>query len=260
MAGWIDSLQQMLSSWGAMSPEQRTDTLQKTESPIQPMRPRWIDPELGYDPKESLSFIPSLNYLNPSKPKAPEQSINRGAAADIASAQRQAENTGVLTKELGQYFPAIAMTEGWGSGMGVKMGTTDNALYTSQRTKNALAKMDLKEGQDFIVVDVRNKTDGKIYPHYIASDDISSANLSKLAAVYLGEAAKVRAARGDLSPAGAIEKYNGKGTATEIVYGMPVPANSKTYVKKVMEAFDLRNHPTNAEFYKHYNSVYKRQD
>jgi hypothetical protein len=257
MAGWIDSLQQMLSSWGAMSPEQRTDTLQKTESPIQPRRQK---PSLGYDPDEPLSFVPNLGYLDPRKPKAPERSIDRGGAASIANAQRQAENTGVLTKELGQYFPAIAMTEGWGPNMGVKMGTTDNALYASQRTKDALAKMNLREGKDFIVVDVRSKKDGKMYPHYIAGQDLEFADVPKLAAVYLGEAAKVRAAKGDVSLAGAIEKYNGKGKATEIIGGKRVPADSKAYVKKVMEAFDLRNHPTNAEFYKHYNSIYKRQD
>ena len=257
MAGWIDSLQQMLSSWGAMSPEQRADKLQKTESPVKPM-PQESGP--GYDPEEPLSFIPRLDYVDLNKPKVPERTIDRGAAAFIAGAQRQAEAAGVLTKELGQYFPAIAMTEGWGSNMGLKLGTIDNALYTSQRTKDALAKMNLQEGKDFIVVDVRNRTDGKMYPHYIPNADISRENMPKLAAVYLGEAAKVRAARGDLSPAGAIEKYNGKGRATEIIDGKRVPANSKAYVKKVMETFDLRNHPANAEFYKHYNSIYKRQD
>jgi hypothetical protein len=256
MAGWIDSLQQMLSSWGAMSPEQQADTLQKTEAPVRPLRQK---PSLGYDPDEPLSFVPNLSYLDPRKPKAPERSIDRGGAASIANAQRQAENSGVLPLALSQYFPAIAMTEGWGPNMGLKLGTTDNALYTSQRTKDALAKMNLQEGKDFIVVDVRGK-DGKMYPHYMPSLDISTENMPKLAAVYLGEAAKVRAAKGDLSPAGAIEKYNGKGTATEIIDGKRVPANSKAYVKKVMEAFDLRNHPTNAEFYKHYNSIYKRQD
>jgi len=257
MAGWVDSLQQMLSSWGAMSPEQRTDTLQKIESPIQPMRQK---PGLGYDPDEPLSFVPNLSYLDPRKPKAPERSIDKGGAAFIANAQRQAENSGVLPLALSQYFPAMAMTEGWGANMGLKLGTTDNALYTSQRTKDALAKMNLREGKDFIVVDVRSKKDGKMYPHYMPSLDISTENMPKLAAVYLGEAAKVRAARGDLSPAGAIEKYNGSGTATEIINGQKVPADSKAHVKKVMEAFDLRDHPANAEFYKHYNSVYKRQD
>ena len=257
MAGWIDSLQQMFSSWDAMSPEQRTDTLQKTESPVRPLRQK---PSLGYTPSEPLSYFPNASYLDSLKPKAPERRIDKGGAASIASAQQQAENTGVLTKELGQYFPAMAMTEGWGPNMGVKMGTTSNALYTSQRTRDALAKMNLQEGKDFIVVDVRSKKDGKMYPHYIASSDISPENMPKLAAVYLGEAAKVRAARGDFSSAGAIEKYNGSGTATEIVNGQKVPANSKAYVKKVMEAFELRNHPANAEFYKHYNSIYKRQD
>ena len=256
MAGWIDSLQQMLSSVSATSPEQQADTRQKTEAPVQPLRQK---PGPGYDPEEPLSFVPNVSYLDPRKPKAPERSINRGGAAFIANAQRQAENSGVLPLALSQYFPAIAMTEGWGPNMGVKLGTTDNALYASQRTKDALAKMNLREGKDFIVVDVRGK-DGKMYPHYMPSLDISAENMPKLAAVYLGEAAKVRAARGDFSPAGAIEKYNGSGTATEIINGQKVPANSKTYVKKVMKAFDLRDHPANAEFYEHYNSIYKRQD
>lgn len=197
-------------------------------------------------PPKPLPFYPSRRYIE--KGQTPETSLTEDAVTSIAQARKLAETSGVLSPDLGAMLLPIAMTEGWGTGMGVKSGE-ENSFYASPRFKAALKNMGLEEYKDVTPIVIRGEK------HYIPEP--RSGNEAKMAAVILGEKAAVARARGDTTIEGAVKRYNGKGSSWERYYGANVPANVNTYWKKVQEAHQLLEHPMNAPFVSHFNSIYQ---
>lgn len=191
---------------------------------------------------DPLPFWPSDRHVKFSQ--APEQTLNTNAVASIAAARRLAEETGVLTPELGDHLLPIAMVEGWGTGMGVR---GDQGFYASRRFLGALEKMGLKENEDY-------RTYYKKGEKFIMPGGGKEENMPRMAAVILGEKASLKHVKGDLLE--AIKAYNGKGKATEYVYGDAVPADVDVYLAKVQAARRLLDHPLNAKFNAHFMKEY----
>ena len=207
-----------------------------------PLRPNWGVAAGGPDIEDhvALPFHPSDLSLR----QAPESSLTAKHVTDIARARRLAESHGVLTPELGEYFLPMAMTEGWGSTMGVK---TDNAFYASPRFKTMVNQMELKEGKDYSLKKIKGEP--HIAPH------VTEENGPRWAATILGEKSRLK---GVMTAEDAVKRYNGQGTATEYVGydDTPVPADVNVYLKKVQKAKELLAHPKNSVLSNHFNSQY----
>ena len=227
---WIEDAMRALV--GMVESPTTPSTVQKEELPVEPPPER--------PAKTVLPFYPSERHIKYNQ--APEKSLTTDTVESIAKARRLAEETGVLTPELGEHLLPIAMTEGWGAGMGIK---GDNAFYASRRLKDSLAKMGLEDGTDYTTSYVKGE------PHIspIPTDD----NGPRLAAVILGEKSKLK---GIKTVEDAVKRYNGKGKAMEEYYGATVPADVNVYWKKVSESKRLLDHPINAPLRKHFSSVY----
>jgi len=195
-----------------------------------------------------LPFYPSMRYID--RKWAPESSLTTEGVNHIAAARRLAEKTKVLTPELGEHLLPIAMVEGYGAEMGVRQ---DQAFYASRRFRDALSKMGLVEGEDYISVYLKGEK------HYMpASNYKKPENSPRMAAAILGEKASVARDKGDITAEAAIKRYNGSGSGTEDVYGQPVPADVNVYWEKVKEASQMLRHPRNAAFTKHFNTRYSQ--
>ena len=224
---WLDEVRQTLA--GFMRP---------TAPATPPMEP---PNSTGWQP---VPYYPAMKYVDKGWPA--EQKLTQEGLSSIAAARRQAEAGGVLSPELGDMLLPIAMTEGWGQGMGVK---DTNAFYASPRFKESLRVMKLEEGRDYQTTYVKGAK------HFIPMP--TDENGPRLAAAILGEKAKLKGVK---TVEDAIKRYNGKGKATEDYYGETVPADVNVYWKKVSEAKKMLAHPHNAALVKHYDTAYKSGD
>lgn len=186
-----------------------------------------------------IPFYPSRKSLT----QDPEMSLTGADVSSIAAAQKRAVERGVLSPKLAEYMLAIAMTEGHSARMGVISGNPTNidpdaGFYASQRFKHSLSEMGLEEGKDYFTYRAKDRSNKM--QNYIQPLQGSPA----MAAAILGEKAKLQIAGG--TDEGAIKAYNGKGKATEYIYGKEIPADTKRYLAKVLEARELYSHPSNA--------------
>lgn len=198
-------------------------------------------PKLDDDP--FIPYVPQERYVKYGL--APEMKLKASEIEEIARVRRQAEETGVLTPELGEQLLPIAMTEGWGLGMGVKGG---NKFYASRRFKDALDKMGLEEEKDYMPLMI-----GKDKHYELLPED---SNAPRLAAVILGEKAAIAKAKGLHGIEHAVKGYNGSGKATEMWRGQAIPADVDVYWKKVTEAAKLLTHPLNERLRRHFEKEY----
>lgn len=190
---------------------------------------------------EPLPFYPNNDYIKYNR--APEKTLTTAAVAAIAAARKRAEETGVLTPELGEHLLPMAMVEGENDRIGIIPGREN--FYASRRMLKALENMGLEEGKDYI----SNYHNGEKHVR------IMNANPA-MAAVILGEKAQLKRVGGDLEK--AIKAYNGKGKGTERFITGDIPADVDVYWDKVQKAKQTLDHPLNYKIKNHYTKAYQK--
>ncbi len=190
---------------------------------------------------EPVPFYPSDAYVKYNR--APEKTLSNMDISAIAAARKKAEETGVLSPELGEHLLPIAMVEGWGKKMGVLTG--GQGFYASRRLMKSLEQMGLEEDKDYVT-------------HYIKGDKhVSPLQASPaFAAVILGEKAALKHVGGDVEK--ALKAYNGSGRAIEKVDGRETPADVDVYLGKVKAARRLLDHPLNEKIRTHFQREYSK--
>jgi len=245
MSDWA-SLQAMLGMMFPSGPNKPPSGLRPTDFPQEtaPLVPRAEGTDSDVQ-VEAVPFYPSDRHVKYNL--APERSLDTLAVSEIARVRKLAEERGVLSKELGEQLLPMAMVEGWGSGMGVKGG---NKFYASQRFRNALEKLDLKEETDYMPVWIKGDKHFELLP--------TDENAPRLAAAILAEKAAITRKRGQEDVEAAVKAYNGKGKSTEMWNGQAIPADVDVYWKKVTEAARLLAHPLNKRLHEHYTREYSK--
>lgn len=202
---------------------------------------------------EPLMYYPSQYSID--KGQKGESLLNRRNVAAIAEARRLAESSGILTPELGEHLLPIAMTEGWGQGMGVK-SEPKNAFYASRRFNDIINKMGLKPGVDFNDLYIPKKQkDGSMRDELHYEPVVNDTNGPRMAAAILAEKSQLQGVK---TYEDAIKRYNGKKPGWEEYQGERIWADPVHYLKKVKEANTALAHPKNAAIRDYYNSVYNK--
>ena len=219
-----------------------------------PAQPTQVDAPVIYEEPAEPNYVehyPSEKHVRRNWPA--ERDLTYEDISALAQAQRQAEQAGIISPEVGKHLLPIAMVEGWGSGMGLRKDEK-NALYATPSLRKNLDTMGLKEGEDYYSIYKGNDR------HILPLEDITPENNIKMVTVYLGEYARQQARKGLTEPADVIKRYNGKGQAMERMgYDKLVSANVETYWGKVSEAHRLlTTHPKNSTIYNHYLSEYSK--
>ncbi len=226
---------------------------QPAGAPQMQMQMQKIEAAEPTDPFEPVLFSPSQKYINEGLEQ--ERTLTGEDIASIAAAHKRAVERGVLSPQLAEHLLPMAMVEGWGSALGVRTGgkveiDPDVGFYASQRFKHSLSEMGLEEGKDYFTYQAKDKTNKM--QNYIQPLQGSAA----MSAAILGEKSKLKVAGGTLE--GALKAYNGKGKATEYVLGDPVPADTKKYLAKVLEAKRLLAHEANAKIRNYYGREFSK--
>lgn len=201
------------------------------------------DADAGSMPKR-IPFFPSRDYET--RNWAPE-TISSDSLRALASAQATAEKSGVLSRGLASQLLPIAMTEGWD-----KFGVVDGYMgYPANPRRDAtMEKMGLRMANSDDPEILKKWSDGQrdTVDGYRLAPHAGVDQYAKLAAAVLAEKAKL------YGEGNAVERWNGKGRATEEFYGEAVQADSANHARKVAEAARMLKRPGNAQLRNTYES------
>lgn len=186
---------------------------------------------------DNTPFYPNQGYLK--RNLAPELFSTRSLEA-LAKAENLARAKGVLSSNLANALLPNALVEGWNN-----FGIVDGryGYPPNKRRDQVMENMGLRvvnsDAPEVLkkYADMSRDTVGgyQLFPH--AGLDASA----KLATALLAEKAHL------YGEDKAIERWNGKGRATEEYYGDYVQADAKNHARKVQMMVEMLKHPANRE-------------
>lgn len=140
----------------------------------------------------------------------------------------------------------------WDKFVAMHRADEDPAKIAEQETKfiqirdgdrNAMHRMPQAQYPDFHSAEVVIQKRGKDKFLVLGGNGNGGGHMARVMAAILAEKASHKDIK---SPEDAVKRYNGRGKATEYIDDVPVPADVDVYLKKVMEAREMLNHPLNA--------------
>jgi hypothetical protein len=224
---------------------------------LKAIEPPKIEAPLPEPESPKLKYYPSNKHIL--KGQAPETKLTEDDLRSITLAQKHAVKTGVLSPDLAAKLLPMAMVEGWSGNYGIAASL---GLHPSKANIKTMEKMGLTiedrqvqwepyTPEKDLQIKVIMGEKGKSVPAITLGAIKGSEAMARLMAAILSVKSKGKDVD---SPEAAVERYNGKGKAIEVVAGHHVPADSKRYVEKVQEALSLLQHPKNKELHDKYMS------